>query len=102
MHKLHRQKSNSFKMVCAETKGDQDKLQPVISAYLKALHVSFPKEDLSAAFIIHNRKANINQRLFLLYCSTPTLFSTVNGKELGKKKKENTAAPLPSPAAQQN
>ena len=88
LQKLHRKhQSNSFKTVCAEIKGDQDELQPIISAYLKALHISFPKADLSAAFIIHNRKAHINQRLFFLYCSTPTLLPAVNGIELRGEKK---------------
>lgn len=87
LQKLHRKQSNSFKTVCTEPVGDQDELQTIISAYLKDLHVSFPKVDLSAAFIVHNRKANINQRLFFLYCSTPTLLLAVNGEEFKKKKK---------------
>lgn len=83
---------------------DQDKLQPIISAYWKALHVSFPKLDLSAAFTIHKEKADINQRLFFLYFSTPTYFLDLNGLELGgggEITKMHTAAPLPRPSAQQ-
>lgn len=67
------------------TEADQDKLQPIISAYLKALHVSFPNLDLAAAFTIHEGKADINQKLVFLYCSTPTPFLALNGLELGVK-----------------
>lgn len=50
-------------MVCGETEGEQDELKTIISAWLKALHDSFPKADPSAVFITHDRKANVNQIL---------------------------------------
>lgn len=50
-------------MVCGKTEAEQDELKASISAWLKALHDSFPTADPSAAFITHDRKANFNQIL---------------------------------------
>lgn len=72
-------------MVCGVTEGEQDELKTIISAWLEVLHDSFPQADPSAAFTIHDRKANVNQILvgFFLYCSTPTLLLA---REWEKKK----------------
>lgn len=53
-------------MVCGDTEGKQDELKTIISAWLKALHDSFPKADPSA-FLAHNRKANVNQILGIAF-----------------------------------
>lgn len=75
-------------MVCGKNKGEQDELKIIISAWLKALHDSFPKADPSAAFITHGRKANANQIMwfFFLYCSTAFHRHTSPSKEIGKNK----------------
>lgn len=73
-------------MVCGETEGEQDDqliFKTIISAWLKALHDSFPKADPSAVFVTHDRKANINQILGFFSFIFPS--HTCPSKEIEKK-----------------